>query len=326
MNSSLRIFVFSDVHFAGALEKTRGCPELDIISNPFLRLFVRFYRHFIWRRDPFAQNHLLDQFVSEARDADWVIGNGDYSCDTAFVGVSDDASFASAQECLEKLRQPFGDRLKLSFGDHELGKMSLFGGHGGIRLASWERAQTGLKLEPFWKLWIGNYLLLGVTSSLIAFPVFAPESLEGERDAWLRFRDKQFEQVRAALREVTSNQRVLLFCHDPTALPFLWRDEEIRSKLSQIECTVIGHLHSELLLWKSRLLSGMPPIRFLGNSVRRMSTALHEARLWRDFRVKLCPALSGIELLKDGGYYILTIDPQAKKPLRFDFRPLKSKP
>ena len=58
----------------------------------------------------------------------------------------------------------------------------------------------------------------------------------------------------------------------------------------------------------------MPPIRFLGNTVRRLSTALNEARRWRPFHVRLCPALAGIELLKDGGYCTLEIDPEARQP------------
>jgi hypothetical protein len=115
---------------------------------------------------------------------------------------------------------------------------------------------------------------------------------------------------------------VLLFCHDPTALPFLWREEPIRARLTQIEQTVIGHLHSNLVMWKSRLLAGMPPIRFLGHTVQHLSTALSEARLWRPFNVRLCPALAGIELLKDGGYLTAQLDPEARQPACFRFHRL----
>jgi len=38
--------------------------------------------------------------------------------------------------------------------------------------------------------------------------------------------------------------------------------------------------------------------------------------------VRLCPALSGIELLNDGGYCTVEIDPTAKLPARFKFHPL----
>jgi hypothetical protein len=68
----------------------------------------------------------------------------------------------------------------------------------------------------------------------------------------------------------------------------------------------------------------MPAITFLGNSIRRMSTALHEARLWRHFKVRLCPALAGIELLHDGGYLQLMLDPEGERPLDFRTRRIRS--
>ena len=39
-----------------------------------------------------------------------------------------------------------------------------------MRLASWHCATQQLGLQPFWKLAIGRYLLLGVASPLIALP------------------------------------------------------------------------------------------------------------------------------------------------------------
>ena len=105
----------------------------------------------------------------------------------------------------------------------------------------------------------------------------------------------------------------------PAALPFLWQEPAINRRVSQIEQTIIGHLHSNLVLWKSRLLAGLPRITFLGHTVTRLSTALGEARCWRAFRVRLCPALAGIELLKDGGFLTLDIDPEARQPALFQF-------
>jgi hypothetical protein len=102
----------------------------------------------------------------------------------------------------------------------------------------------------------------------------------------------------------------------------LWCEEPVRRRLPQVEQTIIGHLHTRLILWKSRVLSGIPPIRFLGRSVNRFSSALHEAHHWWPFRVRLCPALSGTELLNDGGYYTVKIDPTANQPARFTFHPL----
>jgi hypothetical protein len=70
------------------------------------------------------------------------------------------------------------------------------------------------------------------------------------------------------------------------------------------------------------LLAGMPVIRFLGNSIRRMSEALTDARCWRDFKVRLCPAMAGIELRKDGGFYEATLDEAASRPAQFLFHSL----
>ena len=52
------------------------------------------------------------------------------------------------------------------------------------------------------------------------------------------------------------------------------------------------------MLFQSRLLAGMPALGFLGHTAGRLTTALREARLWRPFHVRLCPALAGVELLK----------------------------
>ena len=142
---------------------------------------------------------------------------------------------------------------------------------------------------------------------------------------WLKLRTQHLAEIRAAFDSLKPEQRVILFCHDPTALPFLWREDSVRRRLPQIEQTIIGHLHTRLILWKSRLLSGIPPIRFLGNSVRRFTSALNEAHHWWPFRVRLCPALSGIELLNDGGYYTVELDPAAKRPAQFIFHPLSRK-
>jgi len=260
--------------------------------------------------------------LNRADSPDWVVTNGDYSCDTEFVGVCDAAAFESARQCLTKLRDRFGAKLRSVIGDHELGKISLFGGKGGLRLASWQRATTELGLQPLWQLAIGNYVLIGVTSSLLAFPVYAPEGLPTELTAWNELREAHLNDVRRAFVTLRPDQRVLLFCHDPTALPFLWREEAVRRRLPQIEQTIIGHLHSTFYLHQSRLLSGMPAIRFLGNSIRRMTEALNDARCWGNFKVRLCPAMAGIELRKDGGYYEVTLDETASRPAQFLFHSL----
>jgi hypothetical protein len=223
---------------------------------------------------------------------------------------------------LQKLRQRFGDRLMAIYGDHELGKLSLFGDRGGMRLASWHRAQRDLGLRPCWSLGIGNYVLLGIVSSLVALPVFEADTLPAEREEWERLRRQHVAEIRQVFSALQPDQRVLLFCHDPTALPFLWHEEAVRSRLPQIELTIIGHLHSNLVFWKSRVLAGMPPIGFLGHTLKRFSTALSQARYWRPFHVRLCPSLAGIELLKQGGYCTIELNPEGQSPSRFQFHRL----
>ena len=229
----------------------------------------------------------------------------------------------SASECVGKLRNKFGERLRLNFGDHELGKLRLMGTRGGLRLKSYQRGIEQLGIRPFWKLELGNYVLFNCTSTLIALPVFASDMLPDERNAWEKLRAEHFAEVRAAFASLRSDQRVLFFCHDPTALPFLWRDDVVRAKLPQIEQTIIGHLHSSLYLHTSQILSGLPVLNRFGHSIRRMSSAINEAKHWKPFRVRLCPSLAGIELLNDGGYYTVKLDEAAETRAEFLFHPLK---
>lgn len=320
--SHSNILIVSDIHYAGAAEQARRDFEWRGLPQPGLRCLARLYYRHIWMRDPFAHNARLDCFSSHPEPPDCVVANGDFSCDSAFVGVSDDAAFASAQECLGKLRAKFGAQFHGTIGDHELGKVWLFGERGGMRLASWTRTVDGLGLQPFWRVTLGNYVLLGVTSSLLALPVYRRDTLPDEWAGWEKLRARHLAEIHQAFADLHPEQRVLLFCHDPTALPFLWEDELIRSRLTQVEQTIIGHLHTPLVLWKSRRLAGMPRVSFLGNGIHRMTTALRNARRWRPFNVRLCPSLAGIELLKDGGYYTAKIDLEARQPAEFQFHAL----
>jgi predicted MPP superfamily phosphohydrolase len=318
-----RLLVLSDIHYSSPGERERGHPENTVIRNPLLRISARMFRHFIWLRDPHAHNSLLDAFLKEAGEPDVVAALGDYSVDSAFVGVSDDAACASARGCLEKLRERFGSRFFAVPGDHELGKMSLFGGAGGPRLASVERMERELDIPLFWQRDLDAHRLLGVTSTLVALPMFEPEILPEELPAWQALRETHLRHIREAFDTLEPGRRIILFCHDPTALPFLWQEEAIRRRAAHIDLTMIGHLHSNLIFWKSGILAGMPSIRFLGNSIRRMSGALNRAGDWRPFKPVLCPALAGIEILKDGGYYELELDPSAQTGPRLRWRPLK---
>jgi len=324
MSRRVRLAILSDIHFAGPQERAVGDDyEHRVIANPLLRFALRQYRRHIWLRYPLQQNGQLDRFIAEVPEVDYAIANGDYSCNTGAFGLSDEAAMESAQECVGKLRTKFGAGLRLSFGDHELGKLRLAGTRGGLRLESWRRGVAELGVQPFWKLELGRCVVLSCTSTLLALPVFAADMLPEERTTWEKLREEHFAEVRAAFAAVRADQRIILFCHDPTALPFLWRDAVVRGKIPQVERTIIGHLHSNLYLRWSRILSGVPVLRCFGHSIQRMSTAVNEARHWKPFRVLLCPSLAGIELFRDGGYFTGELDPELSQPAAFHFHPLK---
>jgi hypothetical protein len=317
-----RIGILSDIHYAGAAERARGNDyEYREIQNPFLRQVVRVHRRYVWLRNPLDRYYLLDRFLERSGPFDYVVGLGDYSCDSKCVGLSDDAALESARECVEKLRHKFGARFRGCVGDHELGKFSLVGERGGLRLGSWRRA-CELGLEPFWRIDFGDFVLMGITSSLVTLPTMTQEMLPDERAEWERLRQEHLAVIRAAFAELGPQRKVLLFCHDPTALPFLWREEIIRARVRQVAATIIGHLHSQLILRLSGILSGMPVLNAFGHSIGRLSAALSQARDWRPFNVRLCPSLAGIELLKDGGYYSLSLQPFGQPLLRFQWHPI----
>jgi hypothetical protein len=54
-----------------------------------------------------------------------------------------------------------------------------------------------------------------------------------------------------------------------------------------------------------------------------MSRALREARHWKPFKILLCPSPSGVQLRKDGGYFMATLHPDGSKAVQFEFHPLK---
>lgn len=129
--STLQILILSDVHYAGAEERTRVGYDLKAIESVPLRWLVKLYRRYIWLRDPLGQNHLLQRIMDAAPDPDLVVANGDYTCDTRFIGVTDPAAQASAAECLTIIRTRYAGHSKKTsriprfhavIGDHELGK------------------------------------------------------------------------------------------------------------------------------------------------------------------------------------------------------------
>jgi hypothetical protein len=325
MSRTFSIAVVSDVHYAAADEREL-LANFDFwgqVRNPVARFLGRMYHRFVWLRHRGAHNDLLEEFLAAAGRPDLVVANGDFSCNTGRNGVSDPAAFASTEECLGKLRARFGQNLRATIGDHDLGKIGLFATRGSMALASWPRLTEGLGVEPFWRVQFGKYIFLGVSSSLIALPLYIPDSTPADAAGWERLSETHLENIRATFAALKPDERVILFCHDPSALPFLWRETTVREKIPQIEQTIIGHLHTNLILRMGRLLSGFPVISFLGKGARKISGGLNEAKLWKPFHVRLCPALTGIQLLKDGGWLSAELDADAKSPARFKFHPIK---
>jgi hypothetical protein len=226
---------------------------------------------------------LLDWFLAHAGDAELVVANGDYSCDSAFVGVSDDAAAQSAALCLGRLRERFGAAFQAVIGDHELGKIPLAGNQGECGWPVGSGRPRELGLLPCWRVDLGPWVVLGLTSSLLALPVLAPE-IPLQRHAPP---GNSCARTTAARSPPTRDPRA-----GPPSSAFpprshrpalSWPICRHADRLRQVAATVIGHLHSPLILWKSRMLAGVPPIRRLGHAVRRMSQALHQARSWRPF-------------------------------------------
>ena len=270
-----RIAIVSDIHYAGPREHAHGRDFEFAGARPsFGKSVATIYRNLIWMRNPVGNNHLLDRFLERVGTPDLVIANGDYTCDVAGFGVAHDEGLESVQICLGKLRDRFGGRLHAIMGDHELGKVSLLGDRGGLRLQAWHRATTDCGLRPFWRLEVGSFVLLGVTSTLIGLPMMLSDALPAEWPEWERLRAAHLAEIRAAFAALRPHQRVLLFCHDPSALPHLWREEAVRAKLGQVTHTIVGHLHTRILMWKTRMLAGLPPLRGCGVSLRRMTSAL----------------------------------------------------
>lgn len=306
-----RLLVVSDLHRAGAREQARRGFDDRVPAPGIARFLARSFRRYVWLADPMAHNHRLGQILGRERDVTRVVANGDFSLDTAFVGVSDDAALESASEALGELRAIHGGAVRGVIGDHDLGKKSLVGGMGGPRWRSLERCESELGLPRLWHEDFPGWRWVGITSTLAAWPVFRAEGADGELARWDRAHREHLDAIDALFSEAASSgRRVILFCHDPTALPFLARMEGVRRALPDLGVTVIGHLHTPLVLRLGGWLAGAPRVSWAGHTVRRYTSALREARCWRDFRVVLCPSPSGIQLLKDGGYLVAPWPPQ----------------
>ena len=317
-----RIVVITDIHYASELERARGDYESQTVSNPWLRFLLKQYRYFVWRRDPYGWNDYVDRFINKAGETDLVIGNGDYCCDSAFIGVADDPSLTSARQCLDKMRDAFGEKFVGIMGDHDIGKKSMFGGVGGMHLESWDRCEGELKLDAFFKFEFGNHVLIGLNSTLIGLPSNQADCFPGDANAWEVKRNAHLETLRETLGQLGKHQRLLFFIHDPSALPHLAQLEWVREHYHRLDGTFVGHLHSELIVKMSRVLAGMPQIHGMGHTALTMSTALQKAREWRPFKVHLVPAPGGIQIYRRGGFGEIRIPMDGSGAVEFQIHSL----
>ncbi len=318
----LKLAVISDIHHAGPLEAAGGHPRAGLTRNPLANAFMHAWDHWFWMRDPFAHNAMLDDFIAQVPATHRVVANGDYACDAACVGMADAAAVESASLCLGKLRAAFAGRLQTVLGDHELGKKSFIGGRGGLCLEAWHVATGGLQLKTLWIERLGNLVLLGVTSSLVGLELLRRDAPDADWPDWQRLRAEHIAAIADVFRSLNPSERVVLFCHDPSALPFLLDVPEVAGRKDRIECTVVGHLHSPLVFAASRCLAGAPHVRFLGTTVQRWSSALNRARRWKPFKTILCPAMAGIELTGSGGWLELSLDDERARLISTHVRPM----
>ena len=146
-------------------------------------------------------------------------------------------------------------------------------------------------------------MLVGVCSTLVGLPVFKPEILDDELHLWEKARLDHLDWLKSTFENIQPQQKIVIFCHDPSALGFMHMIPEVRAKLDQIAVTWVGHMHTSLVENAAHLFSGIPEIGFLGTSIRRYTIALQKGKVWKDFKMRLCPSPAGSEIYRDGGFY-----------------------
>lgn len=314
-----RFLIFSDVHYAGPGERRRGLTETDASVHPIQKMFVSVYRNFLWLADPLAHASNFRNLAIKMNSlkCDDSIFLGDTSMDTAFIGIADPLTLESAQEFMSLVQSHIDAPTKWVVGDHELGKTSMIGKKGGPRYKSVENWTEELNKPLGWSDHWHHWKLISVCSTLVGMPVFEAEILPTEKSLWVDAHENHIQWIKKTFGQIQKHERAILFCHDPSALGFMYGIPEVREKLDQIAVTWVGHMHTPLVKNAADLFAGIPPILHLGSSLRRYSLALQKAKVWKKFRMKLCPSPAGSELLRDGGFFEMTLstDPNQKFPI-----------
>jgi hypothetical protein len=309
----MRLAVISDIHLVGPAELAlanssygtlRGHPDRITRAwrSGLYRVRRRFWNgHLKWRHTAFVR--ALDEVAG--RRPDWVIANGDYGGDLGGVGLSHHATLDSARLVVDMVRGRFADRCRFVFGDHDLGKYSTLLREGGIRLHSLEVGERQLQIPSFWHERDEDYHLIGVNSSLFTLDLFLPEALAEEIPEWKRRRDEHIESVSRAFHGLPARARVILFCHDPSALTALAQLPVVQRRLPQIELTVIGHLHSPTLLKLARYAARFSNLKPRYPVARIVAHGLAGARSWNAFHPVVCPSTFGTGHHVAGGILLI---------------------
>lgn len=299
----MRLAVMSDLHVMGPGEEASSLESVQTMGaedHPIRRRVRRGLnrvRDRFWHWDPQSRKACFHHALEVVADyhPDWLILNGDYGGDHEGVGLSDDHTFESAAMVISMVREMFPGRTRFVFGDHDIGKYNTVRRQGGIRLDSLTRGEQRLGIESFWHLEHASHHLVGVNSSLLTLGLFLPEALSHEVDSWKTLRDQHLERVSAYFEGLPSHARILLFCHDPSALAVLGELPAIQRRQSEILHTVVGHLHSPRLLALNRLIGHLPaPPNSAYPIARIISEGARGARAWKDFRPVVCPSTYGV--------------------------------
>lgn len=309
----MRVAVLSDVHVLGPGEERkerRVAAELgadrSAVSRGWRRALHRLRRRF-WNWHPAPREACFLRALDEiaARHPDLVVANGDYGGDVGGIGLSDPATFASVAHVVEMIRATFPGRARFVFGDHEIGKYSTALQRGGIRLESLRRGEKEIGIASHWVERQGDFLLVGVHSTLLALDLFLPEALPSEVDGWVRRRDEHLAEVEHTFEGLPRGGRVILFCHDPSALSVLHERPAVRARLDRVACTVLGHLHTPKLLPLTRAagrLTGWSPRYPVARIIARGAQG---AGAWKAFRPVVCPSTFGTGHHFAGGVLLL---------------------
>ncbi len=312
----MRLAVISDIHVLGPSEHERDREVLAALGahrgwarRTWRHVLHRIRRRF-WNWHPELRRACFLKALEEmhAYHPDWVVANGDYGGDAVGVGLSDEATYESAAGVITLIREVFPDRCHFIFGDHDIGKYSTGMRQGGIRLASLDRGEQQLGIRSFWHEQVDGVDLIGINSSLLTLDHFLPEALVEEIPEWHQRRAAHEAQLTATFGELAPDARVILFCHDPSALSLLIGNPAISERRAQIELTVLGHLHEPRLLQLAQRLPRLPDWRPKYPVARILAETIRSAKTWSLFNPIVCPSPFGTGHHLSGGLLYIEQD------------------